>query len=133
VALYRFKKNKLWLWKAYSRNGELVDWEIGARDSATFEKLYNRLMKLNVNHFFTDGWRGFAEIIDRRMLTQTKKETWGIENNNGRQRHWFARFRRKTCVVSRCAKMVDLTTFLFAHFHCNNPRYVLENMFNLSS
>jgi insertion element IS1 protein InsB len=35
------------------------------------------------------------------------------------QRHWFARFRRKTCVVSRSEEMVDLTTMLYAGVHVN--------------
>jgi len=52
-------------------------------------------------------------------LIQSKKETNAIERNNFRQRHWFARFRRKTCVVSRSLKMVDLTIALFAKFYVN--------------
>jgi hypothetical protein len=36
-----------------------------------------------------------------------------------RQRHWFARFRRRTCVVSRSAAMVEATMALFAYYHCN--------------
>ena len=36
------------------------------------------------------------------------------------QRHWFARFRRKTVCVSRSKKMVDLTVGLYAKFHVNN-------------
>ena len=35
------------------------------------------------------------------------------------QRHWFARFRRKTCVVSRCIRMIVLTVMLYAKFHVN--------------
>jgi len=42
-----------------------------------------------------------------------------IESNNMPQRHWFARFRRKTCVVSRSLEMVDLTTMLYAAVHVN--------------
>ena len=51
---------------------------------------------------------------------KNKKQTHPIERNNFRQRHWFARFRRKTCVVSRSLQMVDLTMALFAKFHCNS-------------
>jgi len=69
--------------------------------------------------YYADGWRGFAEVIDYNRLIQTKAETWGIENNNGRQRHWLARFRRKTCVVSRSISMVNHSINLFALFHCN--------------
>jgi len=68
--------------------------------------------------YYGGGWRGFAEVIDNNRLIQTKAEAWGIENNNGRQRHWIARFRRKTCVVSRSKEMVNHTMNLFALFHC---------------
>jgi len=71
--------------------------------------------------YYADTWDSYAELIDPSQLLQTKAETWGIENNNFRQRHWFARFRRKTCVVSRSTQMVDLTIFLFAYYHVNNP------------
>jgi len=53
------------------------------------------------------------------LLIQTKAETHGVERDNFRQRHWFARFRRKTCVVSRSLQMVDLTMSLYAKFWVN--------------
>jgi len=79
--------------------------------------------------YYTDHWDSYREVIDFDKLIQTKAETWGIENNNGRQRHWFARFRRRTCVVSQSVEMVDLTMFLFANFHVNNPMSQLVKMF----
>ena len=48
-----------------------------------------------------------------------KDLTQGIESNNARQRHWFARFRRRTCVVSKSVAMVEATMALFAFYHCN--------------
>ncbi|MDR2090169.1 MAG: hypothetical protein LBP62_00695 [Clostridiales bacterium] len=115
------QKSKLWIWKAYCRTtGELIDRECGNRDTQTFKRLYNRLKLLNVKMYYADTWDSYAELIDPAVLLQTKAETWGIENNNGRQRRRFARFRRRTCVVSRCAVMVDLTMFLFAYFYVNN-------------
>jgi IS1 family transposase len=48
-----------------------------------------------------------------------KDQTYRIEQNNSRQRHWFARFRRKSIVVSRSLEMIDLTMALFAAFHVN--------------
>ena len=72
--------------------------------------------------FFADGWESCAELIEPGMLVRTKAETHGIERNDFRQRHWFGRFRRKTCVVSRSIQMVDLTMALFARFHVNGQR-----------
>jgi len=57
--------------------------------------------------------------ISENDLFQGKAGTVAIERNNCRQRHWFARFRRKTIVVSRSLRMVELTMALFAKFHVN--------------
>ena len=54
--------------------------------------------------------------------------------NHARLRHWFARFRRRTLVVSQSVAMVERTVALFertvalfertvalfAHYHCNH-------------
>jgi IS1 family transposase len=120
VAFHTLKKTQCWIWKAYCRDtGQLIDWECGGRDNATFSKLYERLKKWNVKVFFADGWNAYRDIIPPELLIQTKAETHLIESNNFPQRHWFARFRRKTCVVSRSLKMVDLTTMLYAAVHVN--------------
>ena len=56
-ALYKVKKNKLWIWKAYRREtGELIDWECGGRDKATLSKLMERLSRWQVEPFCTDNW-----------------------------------------------------------------------------
>jgi hypothetical protein len=34
--------------------------------------------------------------------------------------HWFARFRRRTCIVSRSVEMVEAAMALFAFYHCND-------------
>jgi hypothetical protein len=62
------------------------------------------------------------------MLVQGKTHTVGIERNNFRQRHWCGRFRRKTCIVSRCLLMIDLTVSLFARFHVYGSREEIENL-----
>ena len=118
MALCPFKKNKIWIWKAYCRTtGELIDWELGNRSSETLWQLTSRLAEYDVAMYFTDRYDGYAELIPPEQLVQTKAETHGVERNNGQQRHWFARFRRRTCVVSRSVEMIDLTTALFAWFH----------------
>ncbi len=82
-------------------------------------RMLTRLKKWNVKIYFTDNWKPYSKIIPQSLLLQSKKETYNIERNNFRQRYWFARFRRKTCVVSRSLQMVDLTIALFAKFHVN--------------
>ncbi|MDR2699470.1 MAG: hypothetical protein LBC12_01405 [Nitrososphaerota archaeon] len=78
--------------------------------------MLDRLRKFNGGVFFADSWEAYAELIPREFLVQTKAQTYGVEWDSFRQRHWFGRFRRKTCIVSRCKKMVDLTMSLFARF-----------------
>ena len=78
-----------------------------------------RLKKWKVEIFCTDNWKIYNKEISADKLKQSKAETVAIERNNGRQRHWFARFRRKSIVVSKSLQMVELTMALFARFHVN--------------
>lgn len=114
------KKNKLWIWKAYRREtGELIDWECGGRDKETLTRLIERLSKWDIELFCTDSYAAYAEVIGEDKLIQSKSQTYYLEQNNGRQRHWYARFRRKSIVVSKTLEMVNLTMALFAAFHVN--------------
>jgi len=89
------------------------------------KNMLDRLERIDISVFFSDGWEAYAELIPPELLIQTKAETHGIERNNFIQRHWFGRFRRKTCIVSRSKLMVDLTMSLFARFRINgNPELI---------
>ena len=115
MAFCRLKKRLVWIWKAYCRTTkQLIDWECGTRGAETFPKMYNRLKKWNVKIFCSDKYSVYRQFIDPEHLLQTKSQTHLIESNNFSQRHWFARFRRKTCCVSRSLRMLDLTLSLFA-------------------
>jgi insertion element IS1 protein InsB len=133
VAFYKVKKTKLWIWKAYCRTtGELIDWELGDRTTETLWKLYERLLQFNVRVYYTDHWEGYSESVPPELMVQTKAETHGAERNNGQQRHWFARFRRRTYVVSRSIEMVDVIMALFAYFHSKLGKTKLFNLFSVS-
>ena len=82
-------------------------------------KLYHRLSKWKVALYFTDGWESYASCLPTDTLIMSKKLTDGIERNNCRNRHWFARFKRKSIVVSKSIEMVDLTMSLFAKYWVN--------------
>jgi insertion element IS1 protein InsB len=83
----------------------------------------NRLKKWRVwYYFFTDDWKVYPLEIPEDQLITGKGGTVRIERNNCRQRHWFARFKRKSIVVSKSLHMVDLTMALFARFHVNGVR-----------
>src|SRR3954464_14998903 len=117
VALPKKKRNKLWVWKARDRaSGRLLDWELGGRDKATCERLLGRLGRWGVRLYCADDWAAYAELIPQGRLYVGKEETHGIERDHARQRHWLARFRRRTCVVSRAKRMVEASIALFARF-----------------
>ncbi len=82
-------------------------------------RLKERLDKWKVELFCADEYAVYEETIPEEELFQSKSQTVYLEQNNGRQRHWFARFRRKSIVVSKSLEMVDLTMALFAKFHVN--------------
>ncbi len=98
---------------------QLFDWECGAREAETFRKMYEQLKKWSVKIFFSDQYSVYRDFIPRKCLIQTKAEAHLIESDNFQQRHWFARFRRKTCCVSRSLEMIDLTVFLYEVFNVN--------------
>ena len=125
------KKNKLWIWKAYRREtGELIAWECGGRYKATCKRLVDRLLKWEVELFCADNWAVYQGVIDDDRLFQSKARTYYLEQNNGRQRHWYARFRRKSIVVSKTLEMVDPTMALFARFHVNGSGNNLLSLLN---
>ena len=59
--------------------------------------------------FYTDAWRMFAEALPRRRHVVGKAHTVAIERDNSNTRHHLARFTRRTKVVSRSRRMVDLS------------------------
>src|ERR687884_783104 len=117
VALPKKKADKLWVWKARDRaSGRVVDWECGRRDAATLSRLLERVERWGVRLYCTDDWAAYAELIPQGRLFVGKEETHGIERDHSRQRHWLARFRRRTCVVSKAKRMVDASIALFVRF-----------------
>lgn len=120
MALYRGKKNKCWIWKVLdSLTGELLEWECGDRSAKTLKRLLDRIQHWHVDYYCADEWEAYRKLLPADKLVQSKALTVAIERNNGRQRHWLARFRRKTICLSRSVEMVDLSIFLFAAYHVN--------------
>jgi insertion element IS1 protein InsB len=125
LALRQKKASKLWIWKALERaTGRLIDWECGDRDQVTLERLLARLERWGVRLFCTDDWAAYDAALPVGRHYVGKDQTQRSESNNARQRHWFARFRRRTCVVSRSAAMVEATMALFASYHCNGGNLI---------
>ncbi len=114
------KEHKLWIWPAFDRAGRrLVDWECGDRDAATLNRLLERLKRWNVTLYGTDEFGLYDSLLPVGRHDMGKDETVAVEPVNTRLRHWFARFRRRSCVVSKASAMVDATIALFAAYHIN--------------
>jgi insertion element IS1 protein InsB len=69
-----------------------------------------------VRLYCADDWAAYVEAIPQGRLYAGKEETHGIARDHARQRHWPARFRRRTCVVSRAIRMVEASIALFVRF-----------------
>lgn len=69
--------------------------------------------------FYTDHYNAYGEILPYDKLIQTKAKTHSIERNNGQQRHWLARFRRRSIVVTKSLEILNASLALFAHFRVN--------------
>ena len=120
VAFYRFKKNKLWVWKAYSRDlKKVIAWVVGKRDAKTFRELWKIIGRDNCT-YYTDNWPVYSEVIPEDQHIVGKQHTFLIESNNSNTRHRIARMTRKTKVVSKSEEAADLTMKLWVHFEDNN-------------
>jgi insertion element IS1 protein InsB len=67
--------------------------------------------------FLTDNWDGYHRVIPQDQLFTGKDLTFSIEQDNSNIRHYLARFRRRTKVVSKSEHMVDLSLRLHHHYH----------------
>lgn len=103
----------------YGLSGRLLDWEFGDRDGRTVKRLIDRLKAWNPLFYCTDDCVGFPKLLPPERHHAGKDGTVAIEQNNGRQRHYLARFKCKSIVVSKSKDMVDLSIQLFAAVHVN--------------
>ena len=113
------KTAKLWIWRAYDPVARrTVAWVLGGRDDATCQKLLDKI-GIEGKTFVTDDWEGYHRLIPEDQLFTGKDLTVSIEQDNSNIRHFVARFRRRTKVVSKVEEMVDLSLRAYHHFHDN--------------
>jgi insertion element IS1 protein InsB len=79
-------------------------------------RLLERVERWNPRLYCTDDWAAYGELIPQGRLFVGREETHGIERDHARQRHRLARFRRRTCVVSKAKRMVDASIASFVRF-----------------
>jgi insertion element IS1 protein InsB len=120
VAFCKKKTEKLWLWRAYDPIARrTIAWVLGRRDDATCKHLRNKI-GVEGKTFVTDDWEGYHRLIPESQLFTGKDLTVPIEQDNSNIRHFLARFRRRTKVVSNAVEIVlDLSLRIYHHFHDN--------------
>ena len=96
-----------------------MDWDCGGRDKTTCERLLERLKRWRTRLYCADHYAVYDVLLPVGRLHAGKDETHGIERDNARQRPWLARFRRRSIVVSKAIRMVDVSIALFARFAGN--------------
>lgn len=120
MALRQFKIKKLWIWKAYDRhNNRLVDWICGDCAHKTLRRLLARLSGLKVHFYCADRYEAYQALIPGDKPYLCKGKTHAIERSSCLQRHWLARFIRKSIIVPMSEEMVDISIALFAAIHIN--------------
>ena len=119
MSLCKKKTAKLWVWRAYDPIARrTIAWVLGRRDDATCQKLLDKI-GVEGKTFVTDDWDGYHRLIPEDQLFTGKDLTVPIEQDNSNIRHFLARFRRRTKVVSKVIEMVDLSLRIYHYFHDN--------------
>jgi insertion element IS1 protein InsB len=100
-----------------------VAWVLGDRDDATCQRLLEKI-GMEGRHFIADDWGGYRRLIPQGQLHAGKDMSYPIEQDNSNIRHFLARFRRRTKVVSKVKERVDLSLRLYHHFHDKPQNYL---------
>jgi len=90
--------------------------------------LYEKL-KNYVKHYYTDEYSVYRDVIPEEKLTQSKKHTIGIEQNNSNVRHYLARMTRRTKVVTKSLEMLNISLLIAYNFNESNLYEYFQNSF----
>ena len=82
--------------------------------------MIERLTGWRTRLYCADDYAVYGVLLPVGQLYTGKDETHGVERDNARQRHWPARVRRRSMVVSKVTRMVDVSIALFARFAGND-------------
>ena len=113
------KKNRRWVWVAYSKTSKkVIHFHIGDRSSKSGKAFVNGFSDMEM--YFTDDWRGYNDAIPRKSRFIGKRFTQDIERFNLRVRSGPARFIRKTIKFSKTDEMLEKTLNLFFNRYNNS-------------
>ena len=99
---------------------------MGDRSNQTLEPLYERVdANFKPLYYATDDYACYKSILPEEQHATGKDLTYTTEQHNSDTRHWLARFRRKSKVVSKCKKMVRLSLIAVEYVHKGGGLQVL--------
>jgi insertion element IS1 protein InsB len=67
--------------------------------------------------YVTDDFAPYRQVLPQNRHAVGKDLTYTAEQHNSDTRHWLARFRRKSKVVSHCPDMVRLSLIAAEYIH----------------
>jgi insertion element IS1 protein InsB len=79
-------------------------------------RLLERVERWKPRLYCADGWAAYAELIPPGGCSSARRRRTGSSATRPAQRHWLARFRRRSIVVSKTLRMVEASIALFVRF-----------------
>jgi insertion element IS1 protein InsB len=92
----------------------------GGRDKATCQRLIARLQRWRTRLYCTDEYAVYDVLLQVGQHYAGQDEAHGIERDNAWQRYCLTGFARRSIVVFRAKRMVDVSLAHFAHFAENS-------------
>jgi IS1 family transposase len=80
--------------------------------------LYQRVEEKYAPAFYaTDDFNAYTKVLPQSRHVVGKDLTFTAEQHNSDTRHWLARFRRKSKVVTHCPEMARLSVIAVEYIH----------------
>ena len=128
--LYSFvgsKRKKVWIFYAYApETKEIIAFTMGKRSIKQLKSLMLKIkhLKISVDFFCTDGFRGFKKVLPYFQHLIGKVFTQPIEGVNTAIRAKIARFHRRTTKFSKKLKYQYYLFTLFIFYFNELPSYI---------
>lgn len=91
---------------------------MGSRSARTLKPLFERVEEKYAPVFYaTDDFNAYGQVLPRGRHVVGKDLTFTAEQHNSDTRHWMARFRRKSKVVTHCSDMARLSLIAAEYIH----------------
>lgn len=102
------KNNHIWIVYALNRKTkEVVSYNIGNRTNTTLATVAKTLDLSEAKKVYTDRWRGYQSLINRKIHSVANRGTNHIERNNLTIRTHLKRLNRRTICFSRSIVMLS--------------------------